>query len=181
MHRGHPVCLQPHEYAFRGSRPWHWGISRIRPHHFVKTFLRIRRNCPSRCLLTHKRVWPVGRFPTSVSAQPAEEGHISCMDRARTRAALREAEKTIADSRRSIRRQREIITFLASGGHDTTTAEAQLANLERVHLTHIDVRTHILREIRAAKAAKADASLNSATPNRQIHSRRVRRTPYGVR
>ena len=85
------------------------------------------------------------------------------MDREQKRAALREAERRIADSRRAIRRQREIITFLASGGHDTTTAEAQLANLERVHFTHIAVRTQILRKIRAAKAAKADASSNTAT------------------
>ena len=85
------------------------------------------------------------------------------MDREQKRAALREAERTIADSRRAIRRQREIITFLASGGHDTTTAEAQLANLERVHLTHIAVRTQILRKMRAARAAKADASSNTAT------------------
>ena len=102
------------------------------------------------------------------------------MDRERALAALREAEKNIADSRLYIRRQREIIAYLASGGRDTTAAEAALADFRRGYSSQIAVREQILREMRAAETARAVELQDNAAPKPRTPKRRVRRTPYGI-
>jgi hypothetical protein len=62
-------------------------------------------------------------------------------------AALKAAERKIADGRVHMARQREIIALLASGGHDTRLAEVVLASFKQTHLAQIAIRDQLRREL----------------------------------
>ena len=59
--------------------------------------------------------------------------------------ALAMAERYIAEGKRHIRHQREIIQLLASGGHDTTAAEALMRQFEEVQALRIADRDRLLK------------------------------------
>jgi arginine repressor len=69
------------------------------------------------------------------------------MDRAVLKAYLAQAEENIALTARHIKRQREIISELASRGHDTLNARELLRILEELQTLHVSDRNRFLRDL----------------------------------
>jgi len=71
----------------------------------------------------------------------------------RAHRALAMAERYIAEGKRRIRHQREIIQLLASGGYDTTAAEALMRQFEEVQALRMVDRDRLLKLVRDDNSA----------------------------
>jgi hypothetical protein len=91
------------------------------------------------------------------------------MERALIISYLQAAEDQAAIIEQQIAYQRGLISSLRRGGHDTSSASAQLRVMEQTQIQHVAERDRLRDELAVLSAAQLG------------NRRRIRRTPYGRR
>jgi hypothetical protein len=91
------------------------------------------------------------------------------MDRALLISYLQAAEDRVAVIEQQIANQRGVISSLRRGGHDTSSASAELNVMEQTHMQYVGDRDRLRDELAMLSAAQLG------------NRRRIRRTPDGRR
>ena len=88
-----------------------------------------------------------GELTGQLGKHLAVESRLDVMDRAMWQEHLALAERHVAEGRRLVARQRQIVVDLGGVGYDTTTAQAVLAQFETTLMRHIEDRDRLKADL----------------------------------